>query len=126
MSIVMEKLIKQITNINNLSKDILFELNKKNPSFGNIREIMIRRQDFIDEFGTEINRKLIDKLSKEDKETFKSYFDEFLIINDNIKDVISEVLKDHKTRLSAATKQRKAEEEYNNFVNPKISYFQKN
>ncbi len=122
----MEKLIKQITNINNLSKDILFELNKKNPSFGNIREIMIRRQDFIDEFGTEINRKLIDKLSKEDKETFKSYFDEFLIINDNIKDVISEVLKDHKTRLSAATKQRKAEEEYNNFVNPKISYFQKN
>lgn len=122
----MEKLIKQITNINNLSKDILFELNKKNPSFGDIREIMVRRQDYIDEFGTEINRKLIDKLSKEDKETFKSYFDEFLIINDNIKDVISEVLKDHKTRLSAATKQRKAEEEYNNFVNPKISYFQKN
>lgn len=122
----MEKLIEQITNINNLSKNILFELNKKNPSFSNIREIMIQRQEFIDDFGSDLNRNLIDKLSAEDKETFKSFFDEFLIINENIKDVISEVLNQHKERLSVAKKQRKAEDGYNSFVNPKISYFQRN
>lgn len=122
----MEQLIKQITNINNLSKNILFELNKKNPSFGSIREIMIERQQFIDDFGSDLNRNRIDKLSNEDKETFKSFFDEFIIINDNIKNVISEVLSDRKERLSVAKKQRKAEDEYNSFVNPKISYFQRN
>lgn len=119
-------LIKQITNINNLSKEILFELNKKNPSFGNIREVMIQRQEFIDDFGSDLNNNLVDKLTDEDKETFKTYFDEFLIINENIKDVISEVLNSHKERLSVAKKQRKAEDGYNSFVKPEISYFQRN
>jgi len=122
----MKSLMKQITNINNLSKEILFELNKKNPSFGNIREVMIQRQKYIDDFGSDLNKNLVDKLSDGDKEIFKSYFDEFLIINENIKDVISEVLNDHKERLSVAKKQRKAEEGYKGFVKPEISYFQRN
>src|SRR6056297_953010 len=122
----MKTLFKQITNINNLSKEILFELNKKNPSFGNIREVMIQRQKYIDDFGSDLNKNLVDKLSDGDKDTFKSYFDEFLIINENIKDVISDVLNNHKERLSVAKKQRKAEEGYNSFVKPEISYFQRN
>ena len=122
----MKTLFKQITNINNLSKEILFELNKKNPSFGNIREVMVQRQEYIDDFSSDLNKNLVDKLSDGDKEIFKSYFDEFLIINENIKDVISEVLNDHKERLSVAKKQRKAEEGYNSFVKPEISYFQRN
>lgn len=122
----MEGLIQKINNINSLSKDILFELNGKNPSFSNIRDIMIQRQNYIDDFGSELNETYMEDLSEEDKEIFKSYFDEFLVINENIKEVISDVLNSHKTRLSVAKKQREAEDGYNNFVNPKISYFQRN
>jgi len=122
----MEILIEQIKNINKLSKGILFELNKNNPSFDNIREIMIQRQEFINKFGTDLNKDSINKMSERKKDTIKSFFDEFLIINENIKDVISDVLNDHKKRLSAAKKQRKAEDGYNSFIKSEISYFQRN
>jgi ATP-dependent protease Clp ATPase subunit len=104
----MEILIEQIKNINKLSKGILFELNKNNPSFDNIREIMIQRQEFINKFGTDLNKDSINKMSERKKDTIKSFFDEFLIINENIKDVISDVLNDHKKRLSAAKKTAKS------------------
>ena len=122
----METLVKQIRNINNLSKDILHELSKKNPSFEEIRGIMVQRQDFIDKFGIKMTKIEVENLSEDKKEIIKSFFDEFLVINDNIKDAISEVLTQRKKRLSAAKKQRQAEDGYNVLVKPDISYFQRN
>ena len=122
----METLIKQIKNINSLSKDILLELSKQNPSFEEIRGIMVQRQGFIDEFGIKLTKIELENLSDGKKEIIKSFFDEFLVINDNIKDAISEVLTQRKKRLSAAKKQRQAEDGYNVLVKPDISYFQRN
>lgn len=122
----METLVKQIKNINSLSKDILLELGKQNPSFEDIRGIMVHRQGFIDKFGKNLTEIEIDKLSDGNKEIIKSFFDEFLVINDNIKSAISEVLNQNKKRLSAAKKQRQAEDGYNVLVKPDISYFQRN
>jgi len=122
----METLIKQIKNINSLSKDILLELSKQNPSFEEIRGIMVQRQGFIDEFGIKLTKIELENLSDGKKEIIKSFFDEFLVINDNIKDAISEVLTQSKKRLSSAKKQRQAEDGYNILVKPDISYFQRN
>ena len=122
----METLVKEIKNINSLSKDILHELSKKNPSFEEIRGIMVQRQGFIDKFGIKMTKIEVENLSEDKKEIIKSFFDEFLVINDNIKDAISEVLTQSKKRLSAAKKQRQAEDGYNILVKPDISYYQRN
>ncbi|MCH8557615.1 MAG: hypothetical protein LAT84_07335 [Balneolia bacterium] len=86
---------------------------------------MSKRQDHIDEFGIDLQNEPVHEFSDEEKELFNHFFDEFIVINQKIKDVISDVLENHKDQLFSAQKQRKAEDGYHFLAKPEISYYTK-
>ncbi len=111
----MDNLVKEVLNINSLSKEILSELHKEEPSFADIQNMMSKRQVMIDSFGEELKFKKNPKIADKTNALLKTHLDEFLEINENIKEVISRVLNRNRSDLNTAKKQRKAEESYTFF-----------
>lgn len=119
----MDSVLMTMARINSLSRNILFELNKDDGSFDEIRSIMDQRQTYIDQFENELTKELIDSLSNGEKEDIKIFFDEFLKINENIRDIITVTHDANSKELNSAKKRRKAEDTYQLSVKPDISYF---
>lgn len=109
--------------MNELSDDILSELEKEAPSLEAIREGMNQREEHLKVLSIIQNNKKEMELSEHEVKTLRPLFDAFIGMNDEIQQRISTLLNNQLEKLAGATKQRKVQESYGISKTPNISYF---
>ncbi len=119
----MKKLENTISRLNELSDNILNELDKEQPSLEVIREEMNQREEYLQVLNIVQSNENEMQLSKEDVSILKPLFDAFITMNEEIQNKISVLLNNQMEKLAVATKQRKAQESYGISKTPNISYF---
>ncbi|TVQ67088.1 MAG: hypothetical protein EA360_03355 [Balneolaceae bacterium] len=119
----MKTLNGQLGKINTLSREILYELEKDEPSVDEISERIAMRNEFIESLDPLIESTEIESLSDLEKTNLETLFNQFMEINITIRKNLNESLTEHEINLASATKVRKAEESYTLSDNPDLSYF---
>lgn len=119
----MKRLKQTISRLNQLSDNILNELDKESPSLEVIRSEMNNREEYLQILNIVQNNKNEMKLSKDDIHVLRPLFDAFISMNEEIQNRISSLLNNQMEKLAVATKQRKVQESYGISKTPNISYF---
>ncbi len=119
----MKKLETTISRLNELSDNILSELDKESPSLEVIRQEMSQREEYLQVLHLVQNNKEEMKLSKDELHLLRPLFDAFISMNEEIQQRISALLNTQMEKLAVATKQRKVQESYGISKTPNISYF---
>ena len=119
----MSRLKHTITRLNELSGNILTELNKEAPSLEVIREEMNRREEYLEILNVVQKNQQETTLSNYEIGILRPLFDAFVSMNGEIQNRISTLLNLQMEKLAAATKRRKARDSYGVIKTPNISYF---
>jgi len=119
----MKQLRQTISRLNELSYNILSELDKDSPSLEVIREEMSQREEYLKVLNIVQNNKTEMSLSKDEVSILRPLFDAFVKMNEEIQGKISVLLNNQMVKLAVATKQRKVQESYGISKTPNISYF---
>ena len=119
----MKKLRHTISRLNELSDNILTELDKETPSLEVIREEMSHREEYLKVLNIVQKNQKEMKLSNDEISILRPLFDAFVSMNTEIQRRISILLNNQMEKLAVATKQRKVQESYGTAKTPNISYF---
>jgi len=119
----MKRLQHTISQLNELSDNILTELDKDAPSLEVIREEMNHREEYLQVLNIVQSNKKEMNLSKEEVHILRPLFDAFISMNEEIQRRISALLNVQREKLAVATKQRKVQESYGISKTPNISYY---
>jgi len=119
----MEPLKELLKQLNRLSRSILNELGKNEPSLNFLNEKLEERGTYINRLKNVNGIKEIESLSSEERSSLKALFDEFTLLNENIQGSLDQILNRYQKELADATKQRKAEDGYRILKEPDISYY---
>ena len=119
----MKRLKNSITRLNELSENILTELDKETPSLEVIREEMSQREEYLEILNVVQKNQQETKLSNHEMKILRPLFDAFVSMNDEIQSGISTLLNLQMEKLAAATKRRKVQDSYGVIKPPNISYF---
>ena len=119
----MKKLRHTISRLNELSDNILTELDKETPSLEVIREEMNHREEYLQVLNIVQKNQNEMKLSNDEINILRPLFDAFVSMNTEIQRRISALLSNQMEKLAVATKQRKVQESYGTIKTPNISYF---
>ncbi|MGB0346037.1 MAG: hypothetical protein ACPGGA_01055 [Balneolaceae bacterium] len=119
----MKRLRNTISRLNELSDNILTELDKETPSLEVIREEMNQREEYLQVLNTVQKNQHEMKLSNDEISILRPLFDAFISMNTEIQSRISALLSNQMEKLAVATKQRKVQESYGTIKTPNISYF---
>lgn len=119
----MEPLKELLKHLNKLSRSILNELGKNEPSLEFLDEKLEERGTYINRLSNFNDIEEVTSLSSEERSNLKALFDEFTLLNENIQGSLDQILNRYKKELADATKQRKAEDGYRILKKPDISYY---
>ncbi len=119
----MKKLQHTISRLNELSDNILSELDKEAPSLEVIREEMNHREEYLHVLNIVQKNQNEMKLSDEEINILRPLFGAFVSMNTEIQRRISALLNNQMEKLAVATKQRKVQDSYGTIKTPNISYF---
>lgn len=119
----MKSLQHHLHQLNSLSKNILEELNKKEPSMDIIRQKMDLREAVIIKFGSLTKSFQKDALSSDERRSLTQLFDDFAQLNKDVQSSLHKTLSKRQEKWIQASNQRKAEAGYNQTRKPDISYF---
>lgn len=119
----MKQIEHQLTDLNSASRQILSELQQKEPSVELIKEKLDIRGRSVDLLGKLTESFSQETASEEEISLMKGLFDEFANLNEKIEAALEGALNQSREELVSATQQRKAEDGYNTLQNPDISYF---
>ncbi len=119
----MNPLYNMLDQLNGISRTILAEMGKEDPSLDELQKELDRRQEFVNELGelTKVYPPL--SLSTNDRVSIKTLFETFVQLNKKIQTDMHSMLERQQGKLATAVKQRKAESGYQILKNPDNSYF---
>jgi hypothetical protein len=112
-----------ITRLNEISGNILDELNREQPSLETIKARLKSREEYLQVLGEIQHNEVELELAKKKMVSIRPLFDTFVGMNEEIQKRIAKLVDRQIEILAKARKQRKVQESYAVSKTPDISYF---
>lgn len=119
----MDSMPERLKLINKISRDILSEMNKENPSVELIQQALDHREEAIqglEEHSTSYRK---EDVPSGEQSKLSALFRDFTALNKDLQETFQDTLDQRREMLNDASKQRKAEDGYRVLKKPDISYF---